>query len=162
MNNLHNGPRGPFARDIGIALALTLSLSSCINVDTHLYEVNIHGTINVNVDVDEDTPKSGKVHIELRHANSGEGALSHPLSPITEFEIEGLGDFEESVLIPTDEGKGLVIYAWLDSDGDGTLCGLGATPEPAGLLAFDVLDTHDVEVDLLLTEPCAGAESLYP
>ncbi len=161
MNHRHprlSGQTSPIARNIGIALALTLSLSSCINVDTHLYEVNIHGTINLA----ENAPQSGKVHLELRHATSGEGALSHPLSPITEFVLDSLGDFEESALIPTDEGEGLVIYAWLDSDGDGTLCGLEAAPEPAGLLAFEIPDSHDLEVELLLTEPCASAESLYP
>ncbi len=156
MNNPYHGPASSITRDIGLAFTLALSLGACINVDTHLYEVNIHGSINV----DKDAPQSGKVHIELRHASSGEGALSHPLSPITEFVLDGLGDFEESALIPTDEGEGLVIYAWLDSDGDDELCGLGAAPEPAGLLVFDLPSSHDLEVALLLTEPCAGAESL--
>ena len=161
MNHRQYGPSAfpdPFARNVGAALALILGFGSCINVDTQLYEVNIRGTIKT----DENTPQSGKVYVELRYARSGEGALSHPLSPISEFVLDGLGEFEERALIPTDEGEGLVIYAWLDSDGDGTLCGLKAAPEPAGLLAFEMLASHDLKIELLLTEPCAGAESLYP
>jgi len=153
-------PPQPRLAAVGLAslLSLCLSLGACVNDDTTLYEVNLSGTI----DVAEGSPSGGQVHVEVLHARSGKGTLSYPLRPITEFELDELGEFEESVLVPLENGEGLVVYAWLDSDGDGFLCAPGAAPEPAGIVELEDFPAHELELELVLTEPCAGAEILYP
>jgi len=143
---------------LGLASIISLCLSACVNDDTILYEVNLSGTI----DVAEGSPSSGQVHVEVLHASSGKRVLSYPLRPITEFELDELGELEESILVPLEQGEGLVVYAWLDHDGDGALCAPGAAPEPAGLVELKDFPAHALEVELVLTEPCAGAEILYP
>lgn len=140
------------------SLLAGISLGACVNDDTTLYEVNLSGTI----DVAEGEPSGGRVHVEVLHARSGAGTLAYPLRPITDLELDELGEFAESVLVPMENGEGLVVYAWLDRDGDGALCAPGAAPEPAGIIELEDFPAHELEVELVLTEPCAGPEILYP
>jgi len=135
-----------------------VGLGGCINDDVHLYEVTLQGSVAVA----EGAPSDGRIIVELRHESSGEGTLAYPLRPISKFEVDGVGDFEEIVLVPEDEGTGLVVYAWLDADGDGTLCAPGGAQELAGLTVVDDYPAHSLEVALVLAQPCAGAEILYP
>ncbi|MCA9636860.1 MAG: hypothetical protein KC420_12605 [Myxococcales bacterium] len=142
---------------LALALLPALPLGGCVNDDVHLYEVTLRGEIQVP----RGGPYSGHVHLELRHARSGEGGLAYPLRRITTIELDGVGPFEETFLVPTDEGEGLVAYAWLDRDGDGLLCAPGTSDELAGLREVDGFPAHALEVTILLEHPCAGAEILY-
>ncbi len=141
-----------------LGLGLGLGPSACVNEDRTLYEVNLSGTITVA----DDAPSAGRVHVEVLHETSGIGTLAYPLRRITEFEVEAIGEFEETVLVPMEDGEGLVIYAWLDRDGDGVLCSPGVNSELAGIIELEEFPAHAIEVELTLTEPCAGAEILYP
>ncbi|MEZ4382590.1 MAG: hypothetical protein R3A79_14730 [Nannocystaceae bacterium] len=140
------------------ALALPLLLGACVNDDTRLYEVELHGAVAVA----DAFASAGVLHVELHHARSGSGGLSYPLREIAELELDNIFEFRETVLVPMDEGEGLVVYAWLDTDRDGTLCAPDAPPEPVGLVELTDYPAHTIEFDLVLAEPCAGAESLYP
>ena len=141
------------------ALGLALGLGACVNDDSRLYEVHLRGSVSL----DGGAEAPGRVILELRHRSSGEGTLAYPLRPITELELDGLGAFDETFLVPVDEGEGLIAYAWLDSDGDGTLCAPeGDAGEPAGLVEVEGFPAHELEVDLVLSKPCAGAEILWP
>ncbi len=153
-------------RDLTTALtaALTMALfvgaPACINEDVRLYELELRGQVTVA----DGLPASGRLTLELHHAEGGTGMFVHPLGLIAEFaDVAAPGEpIELSARVPIDEGTGLVVYAWLDVDGDGVLCAPGVTGEPAGLVELGALDSHELEFSLELTTPCVGPEALYP
>lgn len=132
-------------------------LLACINEDRRLYEVELSGSVTVAAG----TP-TGAVHLELHHASSGEGLLATPLGLIDDTEIDAPGPARWTTLVPVGEGEGLVLYGWLDIDGDGLLCGLDADPEPAGVVVLTGFPAHALEFSLVLDTACAGPSALYP
>jgi hypothetical protein len=138
----------------------TSLLTGCINNETNLYEVLLTG----QVEVADGAPNTGKVHLEFHLANrAGEGELSHPLGEFDRRVISGPGPVRETILYPRDEGSGLVVYGWLDADGDGALCALnGQGNEPAGLVRVSGFPAHELSFSLVLDSPCTGPELLYP
>jgi hypothetical protein len=137
-------------------LPLALTLSACINDDLVLDEIELRGSIVVEPDMSD---MGGTIHLEFHHAFSGSGELEHPLGLIERSELEpGARELDHTLLVPRDEGEGLVVYAWLDRDGDGILCGLeGDAAEPAGAITLDY-PPYTLEFELTLDQPCAGPE----
>ncbi|MDI1434100.1 hypothetical protein [Polyangium sorediatum] len=139
--------------------ALVVVLAGCINEETRLYEIELDG----QVAVPDGAPSAGAVHLEFHVAKTfGEGDLEHPLGVFETRTVAGVGPVREVVLYPLDEGEGLVVYGWLDSDGDGVHCAPGQTEEPAGLVKVAGFPAHALSFSLTLRAPCVGPESLYP
>lgn len=133
--------------------------AGCVNGDVRLYEVRVRGATSVAPLMDG----TGAVHLEFHVAHSkGEGALAHPLGPFARRTLPGLGAVDETVLHPLDDGDGLVIYGWLDRDGDGRLCAPGKGGEPAGAVEVKPFPAHEAAFALVLDRACAGPEALYP
>lgn len=134
--------------------------TSCINEETHLYEVALSGQIAVAGGFSN----KGEVFLQFHHESSvGAGELAHPLGEFEEMTLSSIGPTSQSLLYPKDEGAGLVVYGWLDVDGDGVLCAPGKPrTEPAGLVVVDGFPAHSVSYTLVLDTACAGPESLYP
>ncbi|MRG93507.1 hypothetical protein [Polyangium spumosum] len=144
---------------LGFACALALSLAGCINEETRLYEVVLEGEVGVA----PGAPSEGAVHLQFHVARTfGEGDLAHPLGEFDRRTIAGVGPVRETLLHPRDVGEGLVVYGWLDSDGDGIHCAPGQTEEPAGLVEVAGFPAHALSFSLTLSAPCVGPESLYP
>ncbi len=139
-----------------LTLLLTLLLTGCASDVTTLLEVTVTGVVTVG---DE---QGGDVEVVLHHASMGEGDLEHPLGPIESFAATLGEDFEHVFDYPTDDGTGLVVYAWLDRDEDGVLCAPGIDDEEAGLLEVDAFPAYTVDVALELTDLCEGPEGLFP
>lgn len=139
---------------------LLVFTGACINDDVRLYELALRG----QVEVADGLPTTGRLQIELHHAEGGAGMFAHPLGLFAEFADAGApGDeLELAARVPIDEGSGLVVYAWLDVDGDGILCAPGVTDEPAGLAPIAGFPAHALEFSLVLAAPCVGPEALYP
>lgn len=150
--------KGARAAAWGAWVAAALAVGGCFSEDRRVWEVELVGTIAAS----EGLAGAGAVHVEVHHARSGEGQLGHPLGLVAAFEVDGPGEVREVVEVPIEEGDGLVIYAWLDGDGDGILCAPGAAPEPAGALEVIEFPSHEVSFALVLDAACAGAEALYP
>ncbi|MCY1069681.1 hypothetical protein OV090_33375 [Nannocystis sp. RBIL2] len=136
-------------------LALAV-LAGCINEDVRLYEVALTG------EVVAPGASEGRVMLELHHASRGAGELATPLGRFDALELERPGAVAWETLVPIDDGEGLVLYAWLDVDGDGLLCGLDAAPEPAGLVELTEFPAHTLTFSLTLAAPCASPSALYP
>lgn len=145
---------------LACVVLLTGLSTGCINFETNLYEVLLTG----QVEVADGALNTGAVHLEFHVATSaGNGALSHPLGEFDWRSISSPGAVRETILYPLDEGSGLVVYGWLDADGDGSLCAVGAPrTEPAGLVQVSGFPAHELSFTLLLDSPCAGPELLYP
>lgn len=122
---------------------------------------------------------TGIVHVALYQISSGGDEPSDALSQIGSFDTK-LGAFRQQFDYPETKGKGLVVWAWLDADGNGVLCTSAGGEEPAGLAVVEPFPIAPAErytrlpggnmieqrfpqtpsVELYLTEPCAAAESL--
>ena len=143
-------------------LIVSLMTTACVNGDYYYYEVALEGTIST---VDPQFDGLGEVHLELHHERKGEGMFERPLGVVETWTLgEGEREFTGAALVSQDDGaEGLVVYGWLDLDGDGTLCSPdGDRSEPAGVVVLDGYPGHELSFELELSEPCLGPEGLYP
>jgi hypothetical protein len=104
---------------------------------------------------------AGRVTLRFFQAWAGSGVLRHPLESIAQFQVP-LGAFEQVIDYPVNDGDGLIVYGWLDVDGDGVHCTPSVRNEPAGLVAVRGFPADAVSVRLDLSTPCAGPEFFYP
>ncbi len=135
-----------------------LAQQGCVNDDILLYEVRVHGSVSAS--------ETGTLHLEFHHEQSfGSGALAHPLGEFDRRTVSAAQtplSFDETILYPQQKGQGLIIYGWIDTDGDGVLCAPGKPSEPSGLFRVSSFPAHGVEVRLILDKRCAAVESLFP
>lgn len=103
---------------------------------------------------------SGTINLVAFHAWSLEGDLRHPLQRITEWQ-SNTAEFQRSIEYPLSTGEGLIIYAWLDVNGDGIHCTPELRDEPAGL-SDAMIDNGRAHVTVELTTACVGADWFYP
>jgi hypothetical protein len=136
-------------------LLLPLLLAGCASDTTTIYEVEVSGVVTWG-------DAAGPVEVQLHVEEAGEGELTHPLGEIDRFATALETPFTFALDYPWDDGRGLVIYAWHDLDGDGVLCAPGQADEPAGLIVVEDFPAHTVDVALELVPPCQGPEDLLP
>lgn len=138
------------------ALLLLVLATGCASATTTVYEVDLQGTLVLD-------GATGAVEVQLHHAEQEEGVLAHPLGEIERFDTTFAAGIDHTFLYPLDEGRGLVVYAWHDADGDGALCAPdGDTGEASGLVEVVDFPVHAVDVVLELDAVCEGPEGLYP
>ena len=142
---------------LALAIIFCLVIAACSEPEAPTAPVSISGTITGPAGV----PVDGKVYINVYHAWALEGELRHPLEYIASFESNG-ERFSFDVTYPLDKGEGLVIYAWLDNDGDGVLCTPDDRNDLAGLVEVVKFPAEEVTVEINLTAPCAGPDWFYP
>jgi hypothetical protein len=143
-------------------IAAALMLGGCVNQDLRFYEVELEGTV---VSVDPQLDGLGEVHLELHHERVGQGMFERPLGLVDAWTLPiGEREFAATSLVSQDDGAaGLVVYGWLDLDGDGVLCSIdGDRSEPAGIVNLDEYPSHAIRFTLELSEPCKGPEALFP
>ena len=151
-------------RGLPMVLLTTLcaATGACVNEDVHLYEVELAGRIATE---DPALDGEGDVYLELHHGYVGEGELRRPLGLIESWQLDPEErELDDVVLVSTDGGaEGLVLYGWLDLDGDGILCAAGTViEEPAGVVVLSDYPAHVISFDLQLSSPCRGVEPLFP
>jgi hypothetical protein len=117
--------------------------------------VDLHGELRVPAGA------SGPVHVSLYHAWSGAGELRHPLQFIETFTATP-GEYRHAFAYPVGEGEGLVVYAWVDLDGDGVLCTPSYRLDLAGLSEATPFPAAAPEVNVEMTAPCRGPEWFFP
>ena len=139
-----------------LSLLMALLLAGCASETTALLQVELTGAVTLGAET------GGDVRVDLHHASMGEEDLEHPLGPIESFWTVLGQDFEHVFEYPSDDGSGLVVYAWLDRDGDEVLCAPGVDDEEAGLVEVADFPAYVVDVEVELTDLCEGPEGLYP
>ena len=148
-----------WVRPAGAALGIVLCglFTSCVNEDLQLYEVRLRGEVKAPA------LSRGVLHLEFHVAQTLAAAgLGHPLGLIDARTLPMLQPVDETIAYPLSTGEGLVVYGWLDSDGDGRLCAPGAALEPAGVVKVPSALSHEMSFQLVLDRVCAGAEGLFP
>jgi hypothetical protein len=140
------------------AIGLAVWLSSCAEREAPTSPVNLSGTISVPDGVASD---GSKVTVNLYHAWALEGPLRHPVEFIESFETAA-GEYSFSFDYPIENGEGLLVYAWIDLDGDGVHCTPEVRTDRAGLTVVEDFPAADVTADVMLDVPCAGPDWFYP
>ena len=109
----------------------------------------------------EEIDPSATVHLSVHHAWSGTGELRYPLEIVERWETN-LGSSTFSFDYPVEGGEGLVVYAWVDSDGDGVHCTPTVHGDLADLVEIEEFPSERVSASLLLETPCAGPDWFFP
>ena len=140
------------------ALCLVSGLvAGCTESAPQLREVRISGTASLP----DGTVPPGTLHVHAYHAWSGEGELRHPLEELGGFAAQP-GEFSGTVSYPAGAGEGLVVWAWLDVDGDGVHCTPANRAEPAGVVTVQEFPVDEVQVSLTLDADCKAAYWFFP
>ena len=143
---------------VRVLLAATfLIMTGCGEVEPPTMPVSISGSIEAPAGIAVD----GKVFVSLYHAWSLEGDLRHAVEFIESFETK-IGPYSHEFEYPLDDGDGLLIYAWLDVDGDGILCTPDVRVDVAGLTEVTGYPAATVSADIQLAAPCAGPDWFFP
>ncbi len=142
---------------VGWMFAVTLLAAGCGEPAIQTMPVTVSGNIQVADGVSSD----GVVHVALYHAWALDGVLRHPVEFIESFE-SGVGSYSVDFDYPVDKGEGLLVYAWIDLDGDGVLCTPTGRSDLAGLTEAEGFPAAEVSVDVWLVAPCAGPDWFYP
>jgi hypothetical protein len=103
----------------------------------------------------------GRVYVSLFQAWSLEGELRHPLQLIESFEAAP-GAFSHKFEYPENKGEGLIVFAWVDLDGDGVHCTMSSRRDLSGLSEVTTFPADQVSVTVTLTEPCRGPDWFFP
>ena len=113
---------------------------------------------DISVDVSNATSDSQHT-IMLMHEWFGSGALRYPMYPLEETTFEGESLESWTVLVEQDQGEGLVLGVWEDTDGDGVFCSVDNREERSGVMVVDENElVLDVEIEL--TDECTGFEAM--
>jgi hypothetical protein len=136
---------------------LCLIVAACGETEVPTMPVNVNGSIIAPAGVDTD----GTVYVSLYHAWALQGDLRHPVQFISSHDA-AVGSFSLDIEYPVEKGEGLLVYAWLDNDGDGVLCTPEDRDDLAGLTEVDAFPAEQVTVEIQLNAPCAGPDWFYP
>lgn len=117
--------------------------------------------LTAEIRVPTGTAPAGKVYVGLYQAWSLDGELRHPLQLIEFFEAAP-GAVSHRFDYPENGGEGLVVYAWVDMDGDTVLCTPASRTDLAGLAEVKPFPADEVSVALDLAEPCRGPDWFFP
>lgn len=101
------------------------------------------------------------VHVSVRHAWSNTGELRYPLEIVESFETR-LGSSDFRFDYPVELGEGLIVYAWIDADGDGANCTPAARGDLADLVEVAEFPSEQLSASLFLDAPCAGPDWFFP
>ena len=163
MNWLMSGARRVRSRIALIPGAICLMALAAIaggcagDADPQVAPVQLSG----NITIPDGAESTGTVHVSLYHAWALTGDLRHPVEFIEAFETQ-VGSFTHEFDYPVDLGEGLLVYAWIDDDGDGTLCTPTDRGDRAGLIEITDFVPGPVSADVELYVPCAGPDWFYP
>ena len=122
--------------------------TGCINSTQVFQEVELIGSI-----IPQSDDENGSLQLIAYHAFYGSDELRYSFHEFARTERNAL-DFEWTLNIPQDEGDGLAIRAWLDTNEDGSFCTPEEDIEYGGTHVFDEIDWI-MAFELTLDDPCA-------
>ena len=117
--------------------------------------------LTVEIAAAGDIDPAASVRLSVYHAWTGTGDLRYPLEIVEGFETV-LGTSSFSFDYPVEGGEGLVVYAWVDADGDGANCTPTVRGDLADLVEIEDFPSETVSASLMLETPCVGPDWFFP
>ena len=139
-----------------IAFSTISLITACSEPESTGEEMSITGTIVTSENFEGKT-----FHVSMFHAQSGIGFQQHPLYEIESFTTQS-PNFEHSFLYSPEGNTGLVVYAWLDDDGDGINCTVSSRNDVAGADVNEDFPNSKKNYSIELTDECVGPDWFYP
>ncbi len=118
-------------------------------------------TISGQITVPQSIEWQSTINIMLFHAISGIGFQEHPLYEIETFQSDQLA-FEHTFDYDPKGNQGLLVYAWIDLDGDDILCTPDSRNDLAGASVNEEFPETNKPFLVKINTPCAGPDWFYP
>ena len=131
---------------LGICVFL-LPLISCLDAEP-MTDVRIVGEIR--------SAQTGPIELWLMHESYGQGVLQTRLAIIGTLILDEPSDGDWQILVPSDAGEGLVIYAWQDHNNDGAHCLPGTATEAAKTQRLAPAQNFIISTTIDLESSCEG------
>jgi len=135
---------------------LAFIVGACSEPEETREQMTISGEISSISSLDGQT-----LYISIFHAQSGIGFQPHPLYEIDSFESQSTS-FERTFFYDRQGNSGLVVYAWVDNDGDGINCTMQSRNDYAGVSINEDFPNSSKSFDVELTKRCVGPDWFYP
>ena len=132
---------------------IVLICSSCLNAEP-VAEVQILGEVRSN--------QTGPVELWLMHQSYGQGPLKTNLAIIGTLTLDEPGPIDWQILVPSDAGEGLTLYAWQDHNNDGAHCLPGTPQASAKTLALAPVVSFTINTLVELEPSCDGPNLTIP
>ncbi len=123
-----------------IIFIISLFIVSCSDPEVSLEKITISGDISIAETIEMNQP----INLTIFHAISGIGFQEHPLYEIESFTSDQL-TFQHTFDYDAKGNRGLLVYAWIDLDGDGL--GLGDSFELCNGLNVSDFATNGDDLD---------------
>ncbi|MEE1574066.1 MAG: hypothetical protein V1257_10810 [Candidatus Neomarinimicrobiota bacterium] len=145
-----------FRKSIIIILAFCI-VSSCSDSEVIKEKKTISGQIILPLSI-QNQPQ---INVMLFHAISGIGFQEHPLYEIETFQTDQ-STFEHTFDYDPKGNQGLLVYAWVDLDGDNILCTPSSRNDLAGAAVNEEFPETNKPFLVQIDTPCVGPDWFYP
>jgi hypothetical protein len=146
---------------LGLALAALLLLMTVYGYIATRDAPTETRELQITLDLVAPPTATGAFTLQAYQAWAGQGELRHALEFISKQSVVA-GSNKLVIQYPENDGTGLVLYVWQDSDGDGVLCTPTTRNELAGLVEIADSSAAPVTTRVELTRACAGPEFFFP
>ena len=122
-----------------------------------LEKIAISGEISIAETIEMNQP----INLTIFHAISGIGFQEHPLYEIESFTSDQL-TFQHTFDYDAKGNRGLLIYAWVDLDGDGINCTPVSRTDLAGVAINEEFPKTNEVFQVEIKTSCVGPDWFYP
>ena len=140
-----------------IIFIISLFIVSCSDTKDSLEKITISGEIALAETIKTYQP----INLTIFHAISGIGFQEHPLYEIESFTSDQL-TFQHTFDYDGEGNRGLLVYAWVDLDGDGINCTPVSRTDLAGIAVNEEFPKTNEVFKVEIKTPCVGPDWFYP
>ncbi len=140
-----------------LLMSILLFAASCGEPEVTNERITISGEISISGTI-ETNPL---INLTIFHAVSGIGFQEHPLYEIESFTSDKLR-FQHTFDYDAKGNRGLLVYAWIDLDGDGINCTPLSRIDLAGVAVNEEFPKTNELFQVEITTPCVGPDWFYP
>ena len=140
-----------------IIFIISLFIMSCSDPEVSLEKITISGEVSVTETIETNQP----INLTIFHAISGIGFQEHPLYEIESFISDQL-TFQHTFDYDAKGNRGLLVYAWVDLDGDGINCTPDSRVDLAGVAINEEFPKTNEVFQVEIKTPCVGPDWFFP